>query len=1033
MLSKEKQEIRVQRRKAYNKIKNGTGNIRYFDCIAAVEYDGHIISAIPTEFITEELCMIALKNNYDTQNLIQYIPEKLFTEENVVSWISINGSYLKYLPLESVSKNVILAAVKQTARAIKYAPSNYKTNEVYKELFDVAPKVLKYIKNPSLSLCEYVLEKKPSAMSYIKDFSVLTAEMCERAVMKDWKNLKCIPNQRITKSLCECAFDINWKAFKFFPDEFKTKEFCELVINKDVSFIQYCPPDMLSYEICEKCVRERGALLNFVPDKFKTVNLCLLAIQQDFEAVRFLPIILSVSEFYIKCIKMNPATVRLIPDEFKTVDIYKFLLSQVSFSEAFRKWLISDEEQYSLRDCDYEKYSELKKFTTQIEDSKLNFDILKAERNLNLRKTIATFYDGETSVFIVEESYFKDVYKREFLDFRNFFLYLDGDLNGADLTEYDFEGIDIFSYNLEGAFLSSKVLIELGKYNEDFYNTSIGQFAEETSFLPALSNETLEACLVTHADTYGENLNVCDRKIFYITDIHLNHRLIENFPEYATFDEIKLFIEKYIRKMIKTACEKGEDDYLLIGGDVSFCFDISKIFYTELCKYWKPANIAVVLGNHEFWISDRFGETVINSSVDDIIKKYAALFFELGISFLQNSLLIEKQSASLIVSGEEILSKSADELQSMTLDSNLMIFGGVGFSGYNADFNATHGIYRNTITSIEDDLQYTRQSELIYNKLYDALYKDKLIILSHMPPKDWITRKLVPNWIYVNGHTHKNYYIRSEECTIYADNQMGYKSKSIGLKYFKIGFHYDIFKYYVDGIYHITKPQYMEFNHGNGIQCTFNRDVEDIIMLKRREMYLFLLEEKKSGKLFLLNGGVTNRLRITNVNYYYDNMIKYSDYIKNGMKKYNEALKRISYFIKTIGGDGTIHGCIVDIDFCSHIYLNPQDGTITAYYSPRFGEIYEYFTLEQLLDKQLPLLYANYKNSAESSKALVEMSNIEISSDEAMYIENPIQYKPSKVLKNLQYISENNVIRLWSDDFVSNGERHTTESEGLIT
>ena len=171
-------------------------------------------------------------------------------------------------------------------------------------------------------------------------------------------------------------------------------------------------------------------------------------------------------------------------------------------------------------------------------------------------------------------------------------------------------------------------------------------------------------------------------------------------------------------------------------------------------------------------------------------------------------------------------------MRSLTLDSNLVIFGGIGFSAYNANFNATQGIYRNAITSLQMDLQYTQQSELVYNKLCEAFFEDKIIILSHMPPKDWSQRDLVANWIYVNGHTHSNYYIQSDECTVYADNQMGYTSKSVGLKYFKTSFHYDIFKYYSDGIYHITKAQYIEFNNGNGTRCTFNRDVDHIVMLK---------------------------------------------------------------------------------------------------------------------------------------------------------------------------------------------------------
>lgn len=606
---------------------------------------------------------------------------------------------------------------------------------------------------------------------------------------------------------------------------------------------------------------------------------------------------------------------------------------------------------------------------------------------------------------------------------------MERNLTNSNLTEYTFEGVDISSYNLNGAYLCSKLLIDQGSYNGDFYNSYIGQFSDEVSLLPVLSNETTEAELIPHAEIYSENLNSYDRKIFYITDIHLNHRLSERFPMFATLDEIRFFIQKHVKKMMKTAYKKEYDDYLLIGGDVSFCFDISKIFYMEICKYWTPSKIIVILGNHELWDCNCFEMKTSNNSVKEIIEKYKLLFSELGISFLQNSLYIGKQRSSSIISEKDILNKNIDELRSLTLNSNLIIFGGTGFSGYNLNFNATHGIYRNTISSWQSDLKYTQQSELVYNKIREVFFEDKVIVLSHMPPKDWSKNDLVSNWIYVNGHTHNNYYIESDKYTVYADNQMGYTSKNIGLKYFKTSLHYDIFKYYSDGIYHITKAQYMDFNDGNGMRCTFNKNVDYIVMLKRQNIYLFLLEEKENNKLFLLNGGVTNRLKVTDLNYYYDNILEYSNYIKSRIEGYNEVLKSISNVIKKFGGEGTIHGCIVDIDFFNHIYLNPQNGSISSYFSPRFGEIYEYQTVEKLLEEQLPQLYTNYKNLIGTSANLAVMSNLNITSNDVAYIADTTQYKPSRLIKTLQYITENNVIRIWNDDFIENKKQHIEEAK----
>lgn len=1032
MTAKKKQNIHIQRQQAFKKIRNHAEDITHSDCLLAIEYSGQIISSIPAHLITEEICIAALSHNYLNNDLIQYIPKDLLTKKFAVSIVKISGVYLQYLPVDIVSKNVVLQAVKQTTSAIKYIPEKYQTDEVYIALFDMMPQVLKHIKKPSLPLCEYALEKLPSALSYIKDASILTEEMYKRAVIADWKNLRYVPDKQKTKELCDLAINTNYKAFKFFPEQYKTLELCEIAINKDVSLIRYCPPPMISFEMCEKCLKKRGSLLEFIPDKFKTESLCLIAVKQDFSALNFIPKDLLTNEFFIKCLEINLDTIHFIPNEYKTLDIYKTLLTKISFSKSFNEWLLSDERLYFSRDEDYKKYIELRRIFNALNVTDADGDILKLERNLHLRKTIHASYDNATNSFIIRERIFKELVQKEFLNFQDFYMYLNGDLQGANLTEYNFKGIDTSLYNLTGAYLCSKLLIELGNYNADFYDSVIGQFGEELSLLPVLSNETIEAGLISHAETYSEKLNSHDRKIFYITDLHLNHRLIEKFPQSATFDEIRLFIQNYVEKMIEPA-HKGCDDYLLIGGDVSFCFDISKIFYTELCKHWCPSKIVVVLGNHELWDFNRFGKTKSNNSLECIIKNYKILFSKLGISFLQNSLLIVKQNSSSIISEKNILNKNADELRAIALDSSLIIWGGIGFSAYNTDFNATKGIYRQAISTLETDLQYTQQSENVYNKLREAFLGDRVIILSHMPLRDWSKQDLVPNWIYVNGHTHSNYYIQSDERTVFADNQVGYTSKNVGLKYFKTSLYYDIFKYYSDGIYHITKDQYIDFNNGKGLRCTSNKRMDYVVMMKRQGIYLFLLEDKENGKLFLLNGGVVNRLKVTDLNYYYDNMLKYSDFIKFSLKKYNEALKSISSVVKKIGGDGAIHGCIVDIDVVNHIYLNPQDGSISAYYSPWFGNRYEYPSVDQLLEERLPQLYANYKGLIGNSTSLVAVSNIDISHSEATHVLDTTQYKPSNLIKRLQYITEDNVIRIWSDDFISNNYHTSLEDRHLLT
>ena len=88
------------------------------------------------------------------------------------------------------------------------------------------------------------------------------------------------------------------------------------------------------------------------------------------------------------------------------------------------------------------------------------------------------------------------------------------------------------------------------------------------------------------------------------------------------------------------------------------------------------------------------------------------------------------------------------------------------------------------------------------------------------------------------------------------------------------------------------------------------------------------------------------------------NMVK--AYIKM-FKPYRYAQERISKAIKSFGGDGRIHGYIIDVSFYSHVMINPNDGKITYYYSPAFGLASEYNTIVELLENHNPEMADRYK------------------------------------------------------------------------
>ena len=941
-------------------------NITYEMALTAMESWKDLIHLVPLKFRTEELCLLALKRTWNLDFVFQHIPTEIINAEFILKAVKLNGTILNLVPSEIITEEIAFAAIKNNTIAIKYVPNHLITKAFCEQIITFDKTCLQYIPKEfrTKDFLLKAVEIYPFSIKFIKN-DELYYDICKGAVSRNWQVLRLIPEKFKTDEICDIAIRANHKAIKYVSDNFKTPELFLKTVKKNPEYIAGCPKDLLTEEFCIQCVELNWECIKYIPDDFKTQKLCDIGVNKNANAIAFVPqhflseeMCLKAVESDINVLRILPKecktqsicdyainqsidNIRYIPERFRTMELYLSILSGLNFSTDFKDWLLCDEysisEQYliannllSKKDLilhDSFKYSEFKRIAKLFPaDTISNAQCAIIERKLNLRVVIESEYDQEQQLFIVYELFCKKKVRREFEHFADYYHYLNGNLAGANLIEYPLTDTERKKYNLDGAILSSTLLIKQGAYYDDsFYANNISSYLEEVNFLPVLVNETVPACAISHADFLSDKLNPNERKVYYISDLHLNHRLIKAFPTCATYDEVRHFIKRIIRKMLSTY-QIDSDDFLLIGGDVSFSFEISKIFYSELAQLWPPNRIIVILGNHELWNFNRFGEKKENLYLREIIENYSNLFSNLNIIFLHNDLLIRqynKKGYSYFckLGYDKLLSLSIDDLRKIGLNSNIFILGSLGFSGYNADFNATKGIYRQTITMIEDDLNYTKQFETIYQKLEKAFPNDKVIVFTHTPKDDWAESKSYnPNWIYVNGHTHKNYYEENEDRTIYADNQIGYSSMNYDLKYFKVSKDYNIFKDYPDGIHIITKAQYLEFNYGLGIRLSFGRECSEIIMLKRNGYYLFLVQSSDKLRLYLLNGGVLNKLKNTDIKYYFDNMTKYGEAIKLNIKSYNTALKIISEKVKLLGGDGTVHGCIVDIDFFNHIF-----------------------------------------------------------------------------------------------------------------
>jgi hypothetical protein len=423
----------------------------------------------------------------------------------------------------------------------------------------------------------------------------------------------------------------------------------------------------------------------------------------------------------------------------------------------------------------------------------------------------------------------------------------------------------------------------------------------------------------------------------------------------------------------------------------------------ESLDTWKLP-IVFTLGNHELW-------SFSGCKLDEIVNWYEKVITENDMFLLQNNIIYKTEENDIqIISREQLISIDKKQLREKLVTARWIVFGGIGFSGYNSEFNADNGIYRHTIDRNQEILE-SQEFEKLHDKICGFLDDRNVIVVSHTPLKDWHKYNTAqPGFIYISGHDHKNYFYDDGEYRFYADNQIGYRNENPQLKYFLVEDEFDYFSEYEDGIFEITREQYIYFYKGKRISMQFNREVNELFMLKKNGYYLFI-HMAKYGELSILNGGVYKILNSDNLEYYYAKMGEVISHLEKPFKEYTAKQERIAFVIKEIGGQGRIHGAIIDIDFYNHIFVNPVDASTIGYWALDMRHKKVYSSINQLLEIHCPLLY---KKLIETSKTSYELISLfENEQTQTVKVEyNADIYKASRRIKKMQKLNKK-ILTTW--------------------
>ena len=201
----------------------------------------------------------------------------------------------------------------------------------------------------------------------------------------------------------------------------------------------------------------------------------------------------------------------------------------------------------------------------------------------------------------------------------------------------------------------------------------------------------------------------------------------------------------------------------------------------------------------------------------------------------------------------------------------------------------------------------------------------------------------------------------------------------------------------------------------------------NLYAIKHYGVYMFVI--KSASSLCLLEGGRRHKLN-RDIDYYDSHLSRYIKKVRDAFAPYQRALSIISKEIRTIGGAGTVHGCIVDVDWFNHIYLNPFDGKVTPYFAMDMTYKLAYKDTKSLL-KSSPIppqlsngnsLLARYSSALDDGLIPILSRNSNEKWELAVVPEIVLDrsmYEPSRIMRSIQYIFDQNVLRVWNDAVLS--------------
>jgi hypothetical protein len=151
---------------------------------------------------------------------------------------------------------------------------------------------IKYIpkEKQTAEICQIAIENKCQNISYIDD-SYLNYDLCKKAVICNYVNIKKVPCRYLTRSFCDELISAGCYSiiYEIGSDLLSYSSLLEIARNHYCSFLNKVPEDIQTEELCYIACKKHIENFPYVADCYKTYDMCYTAIKHQLGNLRYVP------------------------------------------------------------------------------------------------------------------------------------------------------------------------------------------------------------------------------------------------------------------------------------------------------------------------------------------------------------------------------------------------------------------------------------------------------------------------------------------------------------------------------------------------------------------------------------------------------------------------------------------------------------------------------------------------------------------------------------------------------------------------